>query len=228
MRNKPRHRLHTSLRKSKKISARNRTPPRRGSMRRRRGKRWPHSMVNISFAAPRLRHLKARCLPVTSSSLLSTASRRRALGIIRPPTRRSNRSGKIRPRVVYFWSKASFPSHEHAVIRCLFPLGEGTSLKAFLIILLLCVSGCSWFHRKPHAPDPTDLVVVGAPVGATVFVDGVPAGQAKEVAKQPQEVEVSPGTHIVEVRIGDTVAYRENTYVTPGEKHVISVLSGRN
>lgn len=107
-----------------------------------------------------------------------------------------------------------------------FPLRQGTPLKAFLIILLLCVSGCSWFHRKPHVPDPTELVVVGAPVGSLVFVDGVQSGQAKEVAKQPQEVEVTPGTHVLEVRVGDTVAYRENTYVTPGEKHVISVLSG--
>jgi plastocyanin len=65
-------------------------------------------------------------------------------------------------------------------------------------------------------------------VGSLVFVDGVQAGQAKEAAKQPQEVEVAPGTHVVEVRVGDTVAYRENTYVTQGEKHVISVLSGRN
>jgi hypothetical protein len=100
-------------------------------------------------------------------------------------------------------------------------------LKAFLILLLLCVSGCSWFHRKPHAPDPTELVVVGAPVGSIVLVDGVQAGPAKEVAKQPQEIVVVPGTHVVEVRMGDTVAYRENTYVTPGEKHAISVLSGR-
>lgn len=101
-------------------------------------------------------------------------------------------------------------------------------MKAFLIILLLCVSGCSWFHHKPHAPDPTELVVVGAPVGSLVFVDGVQAGPAKEVAKQPQEVDVAPGTHILEVRVGDTVAYREHTYVMPGEKRVISVLSGRN
>jgi hypothetical protein len=112
------------------------------------------------------------------------------------------------------------------VIGSLFSLGQGTPLKAFLVILLLCLSGCSWFHRKPHAPDPTELVVIGAPVGSMVFVDGVQAGQAKEVANQPQEVEVAPGTHILEVRIGDTVAYRENTYVTPREKHVISVLSG--
>jgi hypothetical protein len=107
-------------------------------------------------------------------------------------------------------------------------MSQGIPLKAFLIILLLCVSGCSWFHRKPHAPDATELIVSGAPVGSVVFVDGVQAGQAKEVANRPQEVEVTPGTHTLEVRVGDTVAYRENTYVTPGEKRVISVLSGRN
>jgi hypothetical protein len=114
------------------------------------------------------------------------------------------------------------------VVGSLFPLRQGTPLKALLIILLLCVSGCSWFHRKPHAPDPTELIVTGAPVGSQVFVDGVQAGQAKEVANRPQEVEVAPGAHVLEVRVGDTVAYRENTYVTQGEKRVISVLSGRN
>jgi hypothetical protein len=114
------------------------------------------------------------------------------------------------------------------VVRSLFRPGQGTPLKALLIILLLCVSGCSWFHRKPHAPDPSEFIVIGAPVGSQVFVDGAQAGQPKEVAKQPQAVEVTPGTHVVEVRMGDTVAYRENAYVTPGEKHVISVLSGRN
>ena len=100
-------------------------------------------------------------------------------------------------------------------------------LKAFLIILLICVSGCSWFHRKA-LPEPTELIVTGAPVGSIVFVDGVQSGQAKEVLNRPQELEVAPGTHIIEVRMGDTVAYRENTYVAQGDKRVIAVLSGRN
>jgi hypothetical protein len=101
-------------------------------------------------------------------------------------------------------------------------------LKGFLLIaLLVCVSGCSWFHRKPHAPDPTELIVTGAPVGSIVFVDGVQSGQAKEVINRPQTVEVSPGIHTLEVRMGDTVAYRENTYVAQGDKRVVSVLSGR-
>ena len=101
-------------------------------------------------------------------------------------------------------------------------------LKALLIVLLVCVSGCSWFHRKAHVPEPTELIVTGAPVGSIVFVDGVQFGQAKEVLNRPQELQVAPGTHTVEVRMGDTVAYRESTYVAPGDKRVIAVLSGRN
>jgi hypothetical protein len=96
-----------------------------------------------------------------------------------------------------------------------------------VVVLLVCVSGCSWFHRKAHAPAPTELIVTGAPVGSIVFIDGVQAGQAKEIINRPQEVEVSPGMHTLEVRMGDTVAYRENTYVAQGDKRVISVLSGR-
>jgi hypothetical protein len=60
-----------------------------------------------------------------------------------------------------------------------------------------------------------------------VFVDGVQSGQAKEVLNRPQKLEVAPGTHTIEVRMGDTVAYRENTYVAQGDKRVIAVLSGR-
>jgi hypothetical protein len=87
------------------------------------------------------------------------------------------------------------------------------------------VSGCSWFHRKPHAPLPAELVVTGAPAGALLLVDGAAAGQEVE-AKKPQILDVTPGTHIVEVKVGDTVTYRENTYVAAGEKRVIQVLSG--
>ena len=92
--------------------------------------------------------------------------------------------------------------------------------------MLACLSGCSWFHRKPPAPEPTELIVTGAPAGSVAFLDGTQAGQATEVGNLPQVLEVAPGTHTLEVRMGDTVAYRENTYVAQGEKRVITVLSG--
>lgn len=99
-------------------------------------------------------------------------------------------------------------------------------MKAFLLIVLACLSGCSWFHAKSHAPEPSEIIVTGAPAGSVVFVDGVQAGQTAEANNRPQVLDVAPGTHTLEVRIGDTVAYREDTYVVQGEKRVVTVLSG--
>jgi hypothetical protein len=98
-------------------------------------------------------------------------------------------------------------------------------VRVLLIIALLGISGCSWFHRKPHLPPPSELVITGAPAGAVLLVDGTLAGQEAE-AKKPQIFEVAPGTHVVEVKVGDTITYRENTYVAVGEKRLIQVLSG--
>jgi hypothetical protein len=98
-------------------------------------------------------------------------------------------------------------------------------VRVIIIVGLLCLSGCSWFHRKPHVPPPAEFVVTGAPGGALLFVDGAAAGQEVEAGK-PQVLDVSPGTHVVEVRVGDTVTYRENTYVAVGEKRLVQVLSG--
>lgn len=94
-----------------------------------------------------------------------------------------------------------------------------------IFIALLCLSGCSWFHRKPHVPPPAEFVVTGAPAGAVLLVDGTAAGHEVE-ARKPQVLDVTPGTHVVEVKVGDTVTYRENAYVAAGEKRLIQVLSG--
>ena len=101
-------------------------------------------------------------------------------------------------------------------------------VKALSIILLIGLSGCSWFHHRKPVPDPAELIVTGAPAGSIVFVDGVQVGQLTTINNRPQVLEVSSGTHVVEIRRGDTVAYRENAYVAPSEKHVIRVLSGTN
>jgi hypothetical protein len=100
-------------------------------------------------------------------------------------------------------------------------------VKLFILIALLCVSGCSWFHaRKPPAPNPPELIVTGAPTGSVLFIDGVQAGAPTESNKRTHDLVVTAGTHTVEVRMGDNTVYRENTYVAPGEKRVIMVLSG--
>jgi hypothetical protein len=75
-------------------------------------------------------------------------------------------------------------------------------------------------------PDPTEIIVTGAPVGSTVFVDGLQTGQAVALNDHPQVLNVAAGAHKVEIHVGDTVVYREDTYVDLGERHVVRVLSG--
>jgi hypothetical protein len=70
--------------------------------------------------------------------------------------------------------------------------------------------------------------VTGAPAGSAVFVDDVQNGQTAVANDKPQVLTVAAGAHIVEVRTGSTVIYREQTYVSSGETRVIKVLSGLN
>ncbi len=77
-------------------------------------------------------------------------------------------------------------------------------------------------------PVPTRLIVTGAPADSLLFVDGVQTGHPTEASNRTQVLEVTPGTHSVEVRLDDIVAYRENTYVAPHDKVVITVLSGNS
>jgi hypothetical protein len=89
------------------------------------------------------------------------------------------------------------------------------------------LSACSWFGaRKAQLPDETELIVTGAPVASLVFIDGVQTGQATARNDHPQVLNVAAGAHKVEIHMGDAVVYREDTYVSHGEHHVVLVLSG--
>ena len=102
-------------------------------------------------------------------------------------------------------------------------------MKLFILIALVCLSGCSWLHAtKPSAPQPPELIVNGAPTGSALFIDGVQAGGPTESSKRTHDLVVTAGTHTIEVRMGDTTVYRENVYVGPSDKRVITVLSGVN
>jgi len=96
-----------------------------------------------------------------------------------------------------------------------------------VLIALACLSACSWFgSRKPRLPDPTEIIVTGAPVGSLVFVDGLQTGQPTATNDHPQILSVAAGAHKVEIHVGDNVVYREDTYVAPGERRTVMVLSG--
>jgi hypothetical protein len=101
-------------------------------------------------------------------------------------------------------------------------------MRIFLLMTLAGLAACSWFgsRRSPPVPDPTEIIVTGAPAGSLVFVDGSQAGQAATRNDQSQILDVAAGAHIVEIHFGDTVVYRENTSVGRGERRVVIVLSG--
>lgn len=102
-------------------------------------------------------------------------------------------------------------------------------MRVFVLIALAWLSACSGFaSKKTHPPDPTELIVTGAPKGSIVYVDGLQAGQPMEQSDHPQILDVSAGAHKVEVHLDDTVVYREDTYLGPGEHRVVRVLSGLN
>ena len=75
-------------------------------------------------------------------------------------------------------------------------------------------------------PDPTEIIVTGAPAGSMVFVDGLQIGPATALNDQTQVLNVAAGAHKVEIHAGDTVVYREDTYVGLGEHRIVRVLSG--
>jgi hypothetical protein len=93
------------------------------------------------------------------------------------------------------------------------------------LIFVLSLSGCSWFHRRPPPPVTQQLIVTGVPAGSTLLVDGKQTGEG-DAANRSHVIDVASGTHTVEVRMGDNLAYRESTYVAPGERRVVAVLSG--
>jgi hypothetical protein len=94
---------------------------------------------------------------------------------------------------------------------------------------LACLSACSWFaSKKMQVPDPTEIIVTGAPAGSIVLVDGLQTEQPTALNDHPQILNVAAGAHKVEIRVGDTIVYREDTYVSLGEHRIVRVLSGLN
>jgi hypothetical protein len=79
-----------------------------------------------------------------------------------------------------------------------------------------------------QVPDPTEIIVTGAPAGSIVFVDGRQTGQPTTLNDHTQVLNVAAGAHKVEIHVGDTVVYREDAYVGLGEHRLVRVLSGLN
>jgi hypothetical protein len=93
----------------------------------------------------------------------------------------------------------------------------------------LCLCACGWWgHRRADPPNPTEIVVNGAPADSVVFVDGTQVGQPVPRGQNAQILDVSPGSHKVEVHSGERIVYHEDVYVASGQRIMMSVLSGWN
>lgn len=82
------------------------------------------------------------------------------------------------------------------------------------------------FQRQSVPPEPTQMIVNGAPVGSTLWVDGVRVSSELSEAGKPQTVQTTAGMHTIEVQVNGHTTYREDLYVVPGEQHTVIVLSG--
>jgi hypothetical protein len=108
-------------------------------------------------------------------------------------------------------------------------VAQEQQLRVFLLMILAALSACSWFApKKAPIPDPTQIIVTGAPVNSTVFVDGSQIGTPATLNDHPQVLDVAAGDHKVEIHVGDSVVYREDIYVAPSEHRIVRVLSGLN
>jgi hypothetical protein len=75
-------------------------------------------------------------------------------------------------------------------------------------------------------PDPTEIIVTGAPGGSIILVDGSQSGQETPAGDHPQVLNVAAGAHRVEIQMGDKVVYWEETYIALNEHRIVTVLSG--
>ena len=102
-------------------------------------------------------------------------------------------------------------------------------MKVFVLlaVALASLSACSWFGSKRHAmPDPTQIIVTGAPTDSLVFIDGAQTGEATPSNNHSKVLNVAPGAHTVAIQMGGKFIYREEVELNAGEHRVVTVLSG--
>ena len=105
--------------------------------------------------------------------------------------------------------------------------GRMLRVKILVLALAVLLSGCGWFHgSKPGTPTAPEIIVTGVPAGALLLVDGVQSGGPQEPDNRTRALSVAPGIHVLEVKMGDSIVYRESADLASGDKRVITVLSG--
>ena len=97
-------------------------------------------------------------------------------------------------------------------------------MRLLCLILVLCfLLGCSYGSGSTRAVDDMPTVAVtGAPVGSTLYVDGIEFGIASQFTTSTP-VEVIPGVHDIEIRQGAEVLHSQKIYSGTGSMNVVSL-----
>ena len=67
------------------------------------------------------------------------------------------------------------------------------------------------------------ILVQGAPAGAVLFVDGKPMGAAAAYSGAPGVLVREPGTHVVEIKAGETLLLSQKVFLGGGEQRTLTV-----
>lgn len=88
---------------------------------------------------------------------------------------------------------------------------KGVLIAALALTMAACASPTTTVRTSDTRPG---LAFEGAPKGASVFVDGLPMGDAERYDGQPGILVVEPGTHTVTVKAADgAILFNRKVYV---------------
>jgi hypothetical protein len=94
---------------------------------------------------------------------------------------------------------------------------------AAVLSIAVALSACMPQTAVRTGVPPPTLIVIGAPTGSHLFVDGLEMGDAAQYDGNPKVLAVLEGTHQLEVRLGANVVFAEKAFVSSGQSHTVEV-----
>lgn len=100
----------------------------------------------------------------------------------------------------------------------------GKSCRFLVVVLGLGLSACAYPGSSvSQGGNDTALYFSSVPENAHVFVDGVDAGPAEGLDGAMAALRVTPGRHLVELRIGNTSVFKTELFLDDGVTMKVNV-----